>query len=83
MRRRTGVGYRHFARGEARGLAGWIRNTPDGAVEAVVSGDDAQLDKFNEALKRGPSHAHVERVERSDVNEDSLKGYTHSFSVIE
>ncbi len=35
-----GVGYRFWTRGEAErlGLAGYVRNRPDGTVEAVFSG---------------------------------------------
>ena len=43
-----GVYYRASAKDMARknGLTGWIRNTPDGHVEAVASGTEEQLELF-------------------------------------
>ena len=56
-----GVGFRASAAHEARrlGLAGWVRNRPDGTVEVLASGDDAAVDQLAEWLKRGPRGAHV------------------------
>jgi acylphosphatase len=58
-----GVGYRNWCCRVARelGLAGWVRNLDDGAVEVVVTaGDDS---RFEIALKRGPLLARVSDVE--------------------
>jgi len=59
-----GVGYRVTTMDEARrlGLAGWVRNRPDGSVEVLVEGTPAKLDLFLEYLHRGPPGAHVESV---------------------
>jgi acylphosphatase len=59
-----GVGFRYFVKQEARleGLRGWVRNLPDGRVEAVVEGDEAALDRLAGALRRGPGSARVTRV---------------------
>ncbi len=59
-----GVGYRYFARrtGEAIGLAGWVRNLPDGSVEAYAIGSESELAQFEAALRRGPRHAEVREV---------------------
>ncbi|MFN2317564.1 MAG: acylphosphatase [Gemmatimonadales bacterium] len=60
-----GVGFRWFVRGEARsrGLAGWVRNLPDGSVEVLVRGPEAVLAGLERALARGPAGARVDRLE--------------------
>lgn len=64
-----GVGYRASARAAALrlGLAGWVRNLPDGRVEASATGDDKALADFEAWLRRGPSLSRVDRVESGDV----------------
>ena len=60
-----GVFYRDSMRREAQklGLAGWVRNRSDGAVEAVVQGESAAVDAMVRWAQRGPEWAQVERVE--------------------
>jgi len=60
-----GVSYRYWTRAEAdrRGLAGWVRNREDGAVEAVFAGPDAQVQEMLVALRSGPPAARVSEVE--------------------
>jgi acylphosphatase len=67
-----GVGFRWFARAQAvqLGLAGWVRNLPDGAVEALGQGEPLQLESFEAALRAGPPHARVERVEISEISDE-------------
>jgi acylphosphatase len=59
-----GVGFRYFTLDAARreGLHGYVTNRDDGSVEAVAEGDAESLERFERALRRGPSHAHVEQV---------------------
>jgi len=45
-------------------LGGYVRNLPDGSVEVVCEGADTELEKLEGALRRGPSHARVDDVER-------------------
>ena len=64
-----GVGFRWFAARHARalGLTGWARNLPDGRVEIVAAGADADvLGRLEARLRDGPAHARVEAVERED-----------------
>ncbi len=63
-----GVGYRYFVRQVARGLnlAGFVRNLPDGAVEAVVRGDEQPLRTLESELRRGPSLSRVDSVTVQD-----------------
>jgi len=51
------------SRAESLGLAGWVRNAPDGTVEAVFEGDPERVDSMVEWCRRGPSGAHVEELE--------------------
>jgi acylphosphatase len=59
-----GVGFRYFTLDAARheGLHGYVTNRDDGSVEAVAEGDAESLERFERALRRGPSQARVERV---------------------
>ncbi len=64
-----GVGFRWSMAGEARraGLAGWVRNRSDGAVEAHLEGDPADVDAVVAWAHEGPRHARVTHVEVSDA----------------
>jgi acylphosphatase len=65
----TGVGFRYFTQDAARreGLAGVVRNLPDGRVEAIAEGDEASVTRLEIAVRRGPSRARVDRVEIDDL----------------
>jgi acylphosphatase len=60
-----GVGFRYFVvrEAEALGLAGWVRNLPDGRVEVLASGDGGPVDTLEGRLWQGPPHAHVAGIE--------------------
>jgi acylphosphatase len=64
-----GVGFRWFVMREAQrlGLGGFARNLGDGSVEVVSQGPEPALDALEQHLKRGPSHARVDAVERLHV----------------
>ena len=64
-----GVGFRYFAADAARreGLTGSVRNLADGRVEAVAAGDAESLERFERALRQGPSRARVEYVAIEDT----------------
>ena len=59
-----GVGFRFFveARAAAEGVHGWVRNLPDGRVEALIEGDAEAVDRVEAAVHRGPSGARVDDV---------------------
>ena len=65
-----GVGFRYFARREARelNLAGYVRNLSDGSVEAVARGDEATLAALEAALRRGPAGSRVDSVGVEDLH---------------
>lgn len=56
-----GVGFRWYVRERALelGLDGWVKNTADGDVEMIASGDHSQLQALEAAARRGPSGARV------------------------
>ena len=60
-----GVGFRYFAWRLATrlGLTGWVRNLPDGSVEALADGDPVDLTRFEAELRRGPPMASVTSVQ--------------------
>lgn len=64
-----GVGFRMFtaARAAAEGVHGYVRNLPDGRVEALVEGDAESVDRIEMALRRGPIGARVESFEVEDL----------------
>ncbi len=60
-----GVWYRGWTVDQAsrRGLSGWVRNRRDGAVEAVFSGPEAEVDAMLEDCRAGPPAARVTAIE--------------------
>ena len=75
-----GVFFRTETRDRARslGVAGWIRNVPDGTVEAAFEGDDERVDSMVEWCRRGPSGASVEQVEVEWVEPEGEAGFSIS-----
>ncbi len=64
-----GVGFRWFVRTEARrlGLAGWVRNLPDGTVELRASGIAQFLGSLEHAIQRGPEGAAVTQISQVEA----------------
>jgi acylphosphatase len=60
-----GVFYRDWTVRNARelGLAGWVRNRPDGTVEALLQGDETAVRRMVGLMRSGPPRAHVTRIE--------------------
>jgi acylphosphatase len=60
-----GVFFRAETRNRARslGLSGWVRNCPDGSLEAVFEGERERVQSMVDWCGRGPSGASVERVD--------------------
>ena len=72
-----GVFFRDTCRGqaEARGLAGWITNRPDGAVEAVFEGGADDVAALVDFCRRGPRGADVRSVDESSEEPEGLSGF--------
>ena len=72
-----GVFFRASARRKAEELrlTGWVRNNPDGTVEAVVEGNTDMVEKFVNWCREGPPNARVAAV---DVTRSGATGeFTH------
>jgi acylphosphatase len=72
-----GVFFRDTTRRKAqsRGVAGWVTNRPDGAVEAVFEGDPEAVDSLVSFASEGPRGAQVERVDVSEEEPEGLSGF--------
>ena len=72
-----GVFYRVSAKevADAMGLVGWIRNTSEGNVEAMVTGMPYQLQDFLDWCRKGPSGAQVTGVEVEEKDEESFTDF--------
>lgn len=64
-----GVGFRWFVEREAHtlGIAGWVRNNPDGSVEVLAMGTRDQLSGLKSRLQQGPRAARVDDVQESEA----------------
>ena len=73
-----GVWFRAWTREQALrlGLAGWVRNLPDGRVEILAQGGDEALRTFRGLLPQGPPRSEVSAVECFDVQADPLADFT-------
>lgn len=71
-----GVGFRYFIYTKAKNLNvfGWVKNRPDGKVEALIEGEEVDLEKMLFELRQGPSGSRV------DDSEFVWKPYTQSFT---
>jgi acylphosphatase len=72
-----GVFFRDTTRrmADSRGVAGWVRNTPEGSVEAVFEGEPDAVDELVRFAHEGPRGASVERVEVADEEPEDLTGF--------
>ena len=60
------------------GLSGWVRNLPNGRVEAVFEGEEEKVKKMIEFCRRGPPGARVTDVE---VSWEGYKGEFKGFGI--
>jgi acylphosphatase len=76
-----GVGFRFAVEREARsrGLSGWVRNCPDGTVEAVFEGEPEDVASLVDFCRRGPRGADVERVDVAVESPEGLAGFQVAF----
>ena len=75
-----GVGFRFFVQDQAavEGVHGYVRNLPDGTVEALIEGDDESVLRVERALRRGP---HSARIDHVDVEDAPPSGRAAGFSI--
>jgi len=75
-----GVGFRWFTHDAAtrEGVTGWVRNLPNGRVEALVEGEAEAVTRVERALRQGPAGARVDNVY---VDDDDASGAYKDFSI--
>ncbi|WP_370033315.1 acylphosphatase [Qipengyuania mesophila] len=73
-----GVFYRDWtvAKADELGLAGWVRNRPDGTVEALLEGDADTIARMVAAMHEGPPRAAPTRIDQREVEPQGLDGFT-------
>jgi acylphosphatase len=57
-------------------VSGWVRNRPDGTVEAVLEGLPGAVERLVRFCSEGPRGAVIERVERFDEPPEGLTGFS-------
>jgi acylphosphatase len=72
-----GVGFRYAVarRAAASDVAGWVRNLPDGTVEAVFEGEPARVESLVRFCRDGPRGARVDHIEVRTEPDTSLAGF--------
>ena len=72
-----GVWFRETTRraAEQRGVSGWVRNRPDGTVEAVLEGPAGAVESLVDQCRRGPAGARVDHVEVTEEPPQGLRGF--------
>jgi acylphosphatase len=75
-----GVFFRAFTREEAvrLGLSGWVRNRPNGSVEAIIEGEKTAVERMLQWLHQGSPNSIVETV---DATEESPVGELSTFEI--
>jgi acylphosphatase len=69
-----GVFFRDTVRNaaEREGIAGWVRNNPDGTLEAVLEGPGDAIERVLAVVREGPPGAQVRHVETFEEPEEGL-----------
>ena len=62
-------------RAELLGVAGWVTNRDDGAVEAVFEGPDEAVEAMVELCRRGPGRAEVTELEVADEPPEGVSSF--------
>jgi acylphosphatase len=73
-----GVSFRWYTADRARqgGVSGWVRNLPDGRVEAVFEGAPDAVASMVDWCRAGPRHAEVSHLEEiTDEPPEGLRGF--------
>ena len=75
-----GVSFRWYTQEQAHGLGvtGWVRNLPDGRVEALCEGPERGLQLFLDRIAAGPMRRYIQGVE---VHWDKVAGQFDDFQV--
>ena len=76
-----GVGFRHWLYKAAiqRKIDGWVRNKISGEVEALLIGDDVEIDNLIRLCEKGPPSSKVTKIQVQNYQKEFLK---KSFDII-
>ncbi len=76
-----GVFFRASTQDAARGIgvSGWVRNLPNGKVEALFEGEREKVDLVIDWCRKGPEFSRVDNV---DISFEAFKGDIHGFEII-
>lgn len=71
-----GVGFRYFAQRSAakHQVKGYVRNLPDGTVEAFAQGPERSVNGFRDDITAGPRFSQVDHIEELVVEPDDVYG---------
>lgn len=77
-----GVCFRYYTRQAAQnnGVTGWVRNLPDGRVEAVFEGAEQAVTATLNWCRQGPEHARVDQI---DICELPATGEFSDFQILQ
>lgn len=72
-----GVGFRYFVLDNAQelGITGWVRNTINGKVEAVLQGEEKDVICLIERIRKGPALAKVKDIEEFPSKEPKYEDF--------
>ncbi|TCK08807.1 acylphosphatase [Marinobacterium mangrovicola] len=72
-----GVSFRRFTQQQAQalGVTGWVRNLVDGRVEAMICGEQSDVERMLTALRTGPDYAQVDKLESETLPMQSFHGF--------
>jgi len=75
-----GVGFRYFTvrKAQDHGLTGWVRNLPNGEVEAVFEGKEADIRSALDLCRQGPAGG---KVSEMLIDWENFSGEFEDFSV--
>ena len=71
----TGVGFRWWLKKEAekRNIYGFVKNRTEAEVEAVLLGEDKNVDELIKLVRKGPSSARVENLSIQNYQKEYLR----------
>ena len=76
-----GVGFRYWLQSLAnkKNIFGWVKNTISGNVEALIAGDEKEVEDLIKLCKKGPLSSKVDNVKVNEYKKDYFK---KSFDII-
>ena len=72
-----GIGFRQFIKSKARevDIKGWVKNLPDGRVEAMFAGNSSNIEKMVDFCRKGPFLAEVKSLEIEEIPDQKFESF--------